>query len=92
MDKLSFLGVIVGLGAIAFGYAMEGGVVSALFSGPALIIVLGGTIGAVMLQSPASTFLKALKISYWVFFPPRYDIDGAIEQVKQWSIKARQEH
>lgn len=91
VDKLSFLGVIVALGAITFGYSLEGGIVSALFSGPALLIVLGGTIGAVMLQSPSSTFLKALKISYWVFFPPRHDIDGAIEQVKQWSIKARQE-
>ncbi|MEC8224823.1 MAG: flagellar motor protein, partial [Pseudomonadota bacterium] len=56
MDKLSFLGLIVAVSAIAFGYALEGGVVSALFNGPALIIVLGGTLGAVMLQTPASVF------------------------------------
>lgn len=91
MDKLSFLGLIVALCAIGFGYSLEGGVVSALFNGPALIIVLGGTLGAVMLQTPASTFNKVLKISHWVFFPPRHDIDGAIEQVKSWSQKARQE-
>ena len=91
MDKLSFLGLAIALGAIAFGYVLEGGVVSALFNGPALVIVLGGTLGAVMLQSPASTFIKALKISHWVFFPPKRDIDSAIEQVKAWSHKARQE-
>jgi chemotaxis protein MotA len=91
VDKLSFLGLIVALCAIGFGYSLEGGVVSALFNGPALIIVLGGTLGAVMLQTPASTFNKVLKISHWVFFPPRHDIDGAIEQVKSWSQKARQE-
>lgn len=68
MDKLSFLGLIVALGAIAFGYALEGGVVSALFNGPALIIVLGGTLGAVMLQTPGSVFTKTLKISHWVFW------------------------
>lgn len=91
MDKLSFLGLIVAISAIAFGYALEGGVVSALFNGPALIIVLGGTLGAVMLQTPASVFTKTLKISHWVFFPPYHDIDAAIEQVKRWSHKARQE-
>lgn len=91
MDKLSFLGLLVALCAIGFGYSLEGGVVSALFNGPALIIVLGGTLGAVMLQTPASTFNKVLKISHWVFFPPSHDIDGAIEQVKSWSHKARQE-
>lgn len=91
MDKLSFLGLLIALFAIGFGYSLEGGVVSALFNGPALIIVLGGTLGAVMLQTPASTFSKVLKISHWVFFPPRHDIEGAIEQVKSWSHKARQE-
>lgn len=91
MDKLSFLGLVLAVTAIAFGYALEGGAISALFNGPALIIVLGGTLGAVMLQSPVSTFLKAIKISYWVFFPPRHNVDGAIEEVKQWSHKARQE-
>lgn len=91
MDKLSVLGLLIALGAIAIGYTMEGGAVAALLNGPALLIVLGGTLGAVMLQSPVSTFIKALKISYWVFFPPRHDIDTAIEEVKQWSLKARQE-
>ncbi|HBW97786.1 MAG TPA: flagellar motor protein, partial [Pseudoalteromonas sp.] len=51
MDKLSVLGLIIALGAIAIGYSLEGGVVTALFNGPALIIVLGGTLGAVMLQT-----------------------------------------
>ncbi|MDX1361555.1 MAG: flagellar motor protein, partial [Pseudoalteromonas tetraodonis] len=45
MDKLSILGLLVALGAIAIGYSLEGGVVSALFNVPALIIVLGGTLG-----------------------------------------------
>ncbi|MEL0640337.1 flagellar motor protein [Pseudoalteromonas aliena] len=91
MDKLSVLGLAVALGAIALGYSFEGGEISALFNGPALVIVLGGTFGAVMLQTSGSTFKKALKISFWIFLPPNYDIDEAIEQVKRWSYKARQE-
>ncbi|WP_338411677.1 motility-associated protein, partial [Pseudoalteromonas nigrifaciens] len=91
MDKLSVLGLLIGLGAIAIGYSLEGGVVSALFNGPALIIVLGGTLGAVMLQTSASTFKKMLEITHWVFVSPKYNIEDAIEQVKGWSHKARQE-
>ncbi|ALQ08940.1 MULTISPECIES: flagellar motor protein [Pseudoalteromonas] len=91
MDKLSILGLFIALGAIAIGYSLEGGVVSALFNGPALIIVVGGTLGAVMLQTSSSTFKKMLKISHWVFISPKHDVDEAIEQVKQWSHKARQE-
>lgn len=91
MDKLSFLGLLVALGAIAIGYSLEGGVVSALFNGPALLIVLGGTLGAVMLQTSADTFRKMLKISQWVFYFPDHNINNAIEQVKHWSHLARQE-
>ncbi len=91
MDKLSIFGLFVALGAIGLGYSLEGGVVSALFNGPALIIVLGGTLGAVMLQTSASTFKKMLNMSSWVFVAPQYDIEDAIEQVKRWSHKARQE-
>ena len=81
MDKLSVLGLIIALGAIAIGYSLEGGVVTALFNGPALIIVLGGTLGAVMLQTATSTFKKTLSMSHWVFFSPQYNIEQAIEQI-----------
>lgn len=91
MDKLSILGLLVALGAIAIGYSLEGGVVSALFNVPALIIVLGGTLGAVMLQTSANTFKKMLSITHWVFVTDEHDIEDAIEQVKRWSHKARQE-
>ena len=71
MDKLSVLGLIIALGAIAIGYSLEGGVVTALFNGPALIIVLGGTLGAVMLQTATSTFKKNAKHEpLGVFFHP----------------------
>jgi chemotaxis protein MotA len=91
VDKLSVLGLFIALGAITLGFSLEGGVISSLFNGPALIIVLGGTLGAVLLQTSTQTFKKALKVSHWVFFSPKHDIDDAIEQVKHWSHKARQE-
>ena len=90
MDRLSILGIVVAFAAIAIGYHLEGGVISGLFNGPAFIIVVGGTLGAVMLQSRAQTFKKAFAILPWVFTPPRYDNHSAIAQVQAWSNTARQ--
>lgn len=91
VDKLSVIGLLIALGAVALGYSIEGGQLSSLVNFPALLIVLGGTLGAVMLQSSKATFVKALQLFRWVFVPPRYDINGAIERVKGWSTTARQQ-
>ena len=87
MDKLSFLGLFVALGAIALGYSMEGGVLSALFNGPALVIVIGGTLGAVMLQSPVSTFTKALRLSHWVFFRRAMILTVQLNKLRNGQLK-----
>ncbi|MBQ4831765.1 flagellar motor protein [Pseudoalteromonas sp. MMG010] len=91
MDKLSVFGLLLALAAIAFGFTLEGGILSSLINLPALIIVLGGTLGAVLIQTSAETFKKLLEVSHWVFFSPKYDIGHAIDEVKKWSHKARQE-
>ena len=90
MDKLSIIGLAVAIIAITLGYSLEGGMVSGLIDGPALIIVLGGTLGAVMLQSQLATFKKALGVFKWVFVPPFYDTQAGIEQIKSWPSTARQ--
>ena len=46
MDILSIIGVILGFAAVIGGNYLEGGHISSLFNLPAMIIVLGGTIGA----------------------------------------------
>ena len=57
MDKISVLGLLLGVVAIVGGQVLEGGHVSSLSQPTALLIVLGGTMGAVMLQSPYATCL-----------------------------------
>lgn len=61
MDKLSILGLIIALGAIALGYSLEGGAVTALFNAPALIIVLGGTLGGCHAAIALKHFFKSPK-------------------------------
>ena len=63
MDKLSIIGLSIALLAICFGFLIEGGSIAVLFELPAFIIVFGGTLGAVMLQSSMMQFLISLLIS-----------------------------
>lgn len=91
MDRLSIAGLIVAFLAIYIGFTLDGGSVSTLFELPAFIIVLGGTIGAVMLQSSTVQFLHAISLLRWVFTPPLYDIEEGIEKIVFWAGKARGE-
>ncbi|ABI91016.1 motA/TolQ/ExbB proton channel family protein [Burkholderia ambifaria AMMD] len=61
MDLLTLAGVILGGAAIVFGFALEGGHFSMLFQFEALVIVLGGTLGAVMIQNTWARFFDAVK-------------------------------
>ena len=91
MDILSLIGLIVGFGAIIGGQALEGGHLSSLVNGPALLIVMGGTFGAVMLQSPFKVFMTSLKMVVQVMFPPKLRGDQAIANIMEWSNIARKE-
>ena len=91
MDRLSIFGFLLALIAILGGQYMEGGSVMALVDGPAALIVGGGTLGAVMLQSSSKTFFLAMKISLWVFYPPKSKLLPGLRKVVNWSIIARKE-
>ena len=60
MDKISIAGLAIGIIAIIGGQILEGGHVSSLVQPTALMIVLGGTLGAVLLQSPYPVFRRGI--------------------------------
>ncbi len=91
MDLISIFGLTVGLSAILFGQMLEGGHVSSLIQPTAMLIVLGGTLGAVMLQSPLSVFMAALRMGKWVFLPPSLSSSFRINKIAGWSQIARKE-
>jgi len=91
MDVLSLIGIILAFVAIIGGNFLEGGHLGALANGPAALIVLGGTIGAALLQSPMSAFKRAVQILIWILFPPRIDLPAGVERVVNWSLTARKE-
>jgi chemotaxis protein MotA len=91
VDKLSLAGLVIGIAAIVGGQVLEGGHVASLFQPTALLIVVGGTLGAVMLQSPFATFRRAFRMAVWVWFPPTINYSRLIQQVTNWSHVSRRE-
>lgn len=91
MDLLSIAGLIIGLGAILGGQVLEGGHFNSLMNGPAILIVMGGTIGAVMLQSSMQTFMQSIRMMAWVILPPKLGSAAMIEKIMEWSNIARKE-
>jgi len=91
MDILSIAGILLGFGAIIIGQQLEGGHLSTILNSVALLIVLGGTLGAVMLQTPLPTFVRALKMTRWVFLPPRHSTAQSLAKILNWSQVARRE-
>jgi chemotaxis protein MotA len=91
MDVLSLIGLVLAFVAIVGGNFLEGGHVTALVNGPAALIVLGGTLGAVLLQTPMPVFMRAMSVLGWILFPPRVDMNRGIGLVTGWSATARKE-
>lgn len=91
MDRISLFGLVLGIAAIVVGQVLEGGHVASLFQPTALLIVVGGTLGAVMLQSPLNVFLDGMRMTRWVFVPPPERGEELIGLVTQWGTIARRD-
>ncbi|MGD0959028.1 MAG: flagellar motor protein [Methylomonas sp.] len=91
MDFLSIFGVLLGFSAIIGGNLLGGGETNSLINLHALVIVLGGTLGATLLQFPPSIFFRSIKILIWIFRPPNFHLEKQIEKIVLWSTLARKE-
>lgn len=91
MDKMSLAGLVISIIAILGGQVLEGGNVGSLVQPTALMIVLGGTLGAVLLQSPYHVFVRGLRMAKWVWVPPVIEQKRLLDQVLNWSQIARRE-
>ncbi|HTQ99615.1 MAG TPA: flagellar motor protein [Candidatus Acidoferrum sp.] len=91
MDIMTIIGIVVGLGAILGGNLMEGGHTESLMILTAFVIVFGGTLGAVMVQTPLKIFTLALKRLRWLFTPPSVDYKTMISKIVEWGNLARKE-
>jgi chemotaxis protein MotA len=91
MDMLSMVGIMLALVAIVGGNILEGGHTSSLVQLTAFVIVAGGTLGAVMVQTPIRTFVRAMGMASWVFVPVKLQLEETAEKIVNWSNIARRE-
>lgn len=91
IDIMTILGLLCGVGAIVGGNVLEGGHTESLMILTAFIIVFGGTLGAVMIQTPLNVFLQSMKKIEWMIRPPKVDSESMIRKIVQWGQVARQE-
>lgn len=90
MDKLAITGILVAFLAIIGGYAYEGGAILTLFHLSAFIIVIGGSFGAVMLQTPKKDFLNGLRMLPQVWQSDKYQFTVYLHKIQYWSETSRQ--
>lgn len=91
MDLLSLIGIALALIAIFGGQALEGGTIGSLLQTAAFLIVAGGTIGAIVLQSPGTTFREGVLMLRWILWPPTPDGPAAVTQIVDWAQLARKD-
>lgn len=89
VDITTILGIVVALGAIVGGQILEGGHVNTLLQLTAFVIVIGGTMGAIMIQYSLPVFLLGVKLIRWAVVPPPVNLDEIVEQIVAWSNTAR---
>jgi chemotaxis protein MotA len=91
LDIASAVGLLLGLGAVIGGAALEGLHLGSITQPTAAIIVLGGTIGATMLSFPLKSIIGAAKGVVKVLFEPKLKYSAVVAEILRYANKARRE-
>jgi chemotaxis protein MotA len=77
LDRVTLLGLLLAVVSVVVGSILKGAALAALLSLAALMIVVVGTVAAVLVQTPEPTLRRAISMSSWMLHPPS-SADGAI--------------
>lgn len=91
MDLSTVIGLLLGFLSLIIGFIMEGGTLGALFKVTALLIVVGGTFGAVIISFPGSTLKKIPFILRYAFLKPKIDVAETIGRLVDLANVSRRE-
>jgi chemotaxis protein MotA len=90
-DVASVWGIVIALGLILLGQALEGGSLLSLLQPTAALIVFGGTIGAVMLSFSRNDILRAVRAQRTVFLWNGEPPSITVQTIVQYAIRARKD-
>lgn len=91
MDFATIGGLVIGIGAIAVAFVLEGGNIGAVAQAPAMILVIGGTIGAATITTSFKTIRSIPTLLRIAFGSKSNDPRNMIERIVMLSEKARRE-
>lgn len=91
MSMMAISGVLLGLFSIIAAQLIEGNAILTLINIPALVIVLGGSIAAIIVQTPKSILKQAIHISSWLFNPPNLYSKDVIDLLALWSKQVKKD-
>jgi len=91
MDRGSLIGLGLAVTAILGGQAIDGGHIGLFLQPTAFVIVVLGTLAAVLLHYPLPVFVRGVRMARWVFRPPESEAATLIRRIVQWAHTARQE-
>ena len=91
MDIFSLIGLLLALVALVGGSILKGAGLASLWSPAAFVIVIVGTVAAILLHTSPAVFKHAFKIVRWVVRPPHSDRRHLIQQIVEWSNIARRQ-
>lgn len=91
VDKSTFGGILIALIGIGVGLVLEGGRIAQVLQPTAALIVIGGTIGAVMVQFPLKVVIQAAVHLKDVFLNTESESDELVKNLLHYAYKARKE-
>lgn len=91
MDKSTLGGIAIALSGIGIGLVLDGGKLAQVLQPTAALIVIGGTIGAVMVQFPLRTVFQAIVQLKNIFLNAEPESDELVQNLLQYAYKARRE-
>lgn len=91
MDIATIVGIVLSIGSIVGGQALEGGHLSSIMQLTAFIIVAGGTIGACCVQNPLSVVIKSIGSLGMVFGNTPIDTKGTIKLILDLATVSRKQ-
>jgi len=89
IDPTSLAGPVIAFAGILGGLLLERGQISDLAQWTALVIVFGGTLGAVVASSPAGHLASAARRCRSLFFGARRDYQATVENIMHFVLLAR---
>jgi chemotaxis protein MotA len=91
LDKSTFSGLVLAVCGIGVGLVLDGGKLMQVLQPTAALIVVGGTLGAVMTQFPLKIVLQAFAQLRFVFLHVEPESDALVDNLLRYAYKARKE-